>query len=68
MLNIFLVCLFFFFTFKQWANLPPAGDSSLTSVLTQGDLKEEDWYSACEQEDQVGDKECTWTGKDRQIL
>lgn len=47
------------FTFKQGADLPPAGDAPLTGVLTQGNLQEEDRYAACEQEDQVGNEECT---------
>lgn len=57
-----------FFTFEQWANLPPAGDASLAGVLTQGNLQEEDRYSTRKQEDQVGDEECTWAGKDRKVF
>lgn len=50
-------------TFKQGTDFSPAGDASLAGVLTQGYLQEEDRNSAGEQEDQVGDEECTWVEK-----
>lgn len=46
-------------TFKQRADFSPAGNASLTGVLAQGDLQEEDRNATGEQEDQVGDEECT---------
>ena len=46
-------------TFKQGTDLPPAGDASLAGELAQGRLQEEDGDATGEQEDQVGDEECT---------
>lgn len=47
-------------TFKQRADLSPAGNAPLAGVLAQGDLQEEDRNAAGEQEDHVRDEECTW--------
>lgn len=46
-------------TFKQGTDFSPAGNASLAGVLAQGRLQEEDGNAAGEQEDQVGDEECT---------
>lgn len=46
-------------TFKQGTDLSPAGNASLAGVLAQRRLKEEDGNATGEQEDQVGDEECT---------
>lgn len=46
-------------TFKQGADFPPAGNASLTGVLTQGGLQEEDRDTTGEQEDEIRDEECT---------
>lgn len=46
-------------TFKQWTDLPPAGDSTLTGVLTQRRLQEEDRDATSKQEDEVWDEEST---------
>lgn len=46
-------------TLKQWADLPPAGDSSLAGVLTKGRLQKEDWDPTSEQEDEVRNEEST---------
>lgn len=46
-------------TFKQRADFPPAGDSTLTGVLTQRCLQKEDWYPTSEQEDEVWNEEGT---------
>lgn len=48
-------------TLKQWADLPPAGDSSLAGVLTKGRFQEEDWDPTSEQEDEVRNEESTCT-------
>lgn len=47
-------------TFKQRADLSPAGNTPFAGVLAQGDLQEEDRNAAGEQEDHVRDEECTW--------
>lgn len=47
-------------TFKQRADLSPAGNTPLAGVLAQGDLQEEDRNAAGEQEDHVRDEERTW--------
>lgn len=46
-------------TFKQWSDLPPAGNASLAGELSQGCLQEEHRYPTGEQEDEVGDEEST---------
>lgn len=46
-------------TLKQWADLPPAGDSSLAGVLTKRRLQKEDWDPTSEQEDEVRNEEST---------
>lgn len=46
-------------TFKKWTDLPPAGDATLTGVLTQRRLQEEHRYSTGEQENKVRDEKCT---------
>lgn len=46
-------------TFKQWADFPPAGDSTLTGVLTQRRLQKEDWDPTSKQEDEVWNEEGT---------
>lgn len=48
-------------TFKQWADLPPAGDSSLAGVLTERRLQKEDGDPTSKQEDEVRNEEGTWT-------
>lgn len=48
-------------TLKQWADLPPAGDSSLAGVLTKRRLQKEDWDPTSEQEDEVRYEESTCT-------
>lgn len=46
-------------TFKQGTDFSPAGDAPLAGVLAQSYLQEEDRNATGEQEDQVGDEECT---------
>lgn len=46
-------------TFKQWTNLPPAGDSTLIGILAQRDLQQEDGDATSKQEDEVRDEEST---------
>ena len=47
-------------TFKQRADLPPAGDAPLAGVLAQSGLQEEHGNTTRKEEDQVGDEEGTW--------
>lgn len=54
-------------TFKQGTDFSPAGNASLAGVLAQGRLQEEDRNAAGEQEDQVGDEECTWEEEEQRI-
>ena len=53
-------------TFKQRADLPPAGDASLAGELAQRRLQEEHGDPAGEEEDQVGDEERPWRGDTQQ--
>lgn len=55
-INHFKGFLSIFFTFKQRADFPPAGDSTLTGVLTQCCLQEENRNPTGKQENEVGDK------------
>ena len=48
-----------FLTLKQRADLPPAGDASLTGELTQSGLEEEHGDTAAHEKDDVRDKERT---------
>lgn len=51
-------------TFKQRADFPPAGNASLTGVLTQRCLQEEDRDPTSKQEDEVWYKKGTCTHTD----
>lgn len=48
------------FTFKQGADLLPAGDTSLLGVLAQSRFQEEQRNATGEQEEDVRDEEDSW--------
>lgn len=51
----------FVVTLKQWADFPPAGNSSLTGELTQGSLQEKHRDTAAHEEDDIRNKERSFT-------